>query len=64
MKPVLTSGAVATTLSYPTFEQLRIELEGLPVTPTYRIHDGGHSAVGGKMSNFYSSPGGRLVVVL
>lgn len=58
MKPVLTSSTVATTLAYPTFEQFRMELEGLPVTTTFRIH-GGRSAVGGEMSNFYSNPGGQ-----
>ena len=50
--------AVAKVTSLPTFEQFRIELEGMPFTTTHKMHDSVHFAVGGEMSNFYSSPGG------
>jgi tyrosinase len=53
-----TASAVANATSLPTFEQFWIELEGRPTTPTAKMHDGGHLAVGGEMSNFYSSPAG------
>jgi tyrosinase len=55
----LNSAAVANTTKQHTFEDFRVQLEGQPVTDTPRMHDGGHFAVGGDMSNFYSSPGGR-----
>jgi len=52
------SSAVANATSLPTFEKFRIELEGMPITPTHKMHDGAHMGVGGEMSNFYSSPAG------
>ena len=56
----LNSSAIARTLSYSTFEDFRIQLEGsLEIAPDHRAHDGGHVAVGGEMSNFYSSNGGK-----
>ena len=54
-----TPSAVANATSLPSFEQFRIELEGMPITPTHKMHDGGHLSVGGEMSNFYSSPAGQ-----
>lgn len=45
-------------MNLPTFEQFHIELEGKPVTADHRIHTGGHDAIGGEMTNFYSSPAG------
>ena len=59
-KQFVTSFAVANATKLPTFELFRIELEGKPITPTHKMHDGGHIAVGGEMSNFYSSLAGRL----
>ncbi|KAF8954699.1 hypothetical protein BDZ97DRAFT_1927844 [Flammula alnicola] len=56
----LTSSAMANATKLPTFELFRIELEGEPITSDHRMHDGGHIAVGGEMSNFYSSPGDPL----
>ncbi|KAF9478987.1 Di-copper centre-containing protein [Pholiota conissans] len=56
----LTSKALANITSQPTFALFRVQLEGRPITPTPRIHDGGHFAVGGEMSNFYSSPADPL----
>ncbi|KAF9558276.1 tyrosinase [Agrocybe pediades] len=53
----LNSAAVKNTTDLPTYEEFRIELEGEPITPTHKLHDGGHAAVGGDMSNFFSSPG-------
>ena len=53
-----TPSAVANATSLPSFEQFRIELEGMPITPKHKMHDGGHLSVGGEMSNFYSSPAG------
>ena len=53
-----TPSAVANATSLPAFEQFRIELEGMPFTPTHKMHDSVHFAVGGEMSNFYSSPAG------
>ena len=58
-KALLTSRSVAATMNLPSFFEFHIDLEGAPLTPTNRIHDGGHIAVGGEMSNFYSSPGGQ-----
>lgn len=54
----LTKAQVANTTKQPNFELFRIELEGQTVTPTTKIHDGGHFVVGGEMSDFHSSPGG------
>ncbi|KAF8155707.1 tyrosinase [Crassisporium funariophilum] len=59
-KEFITSSAVANTTKSETYELFRIELEGATVTPTHKMHDGGHLAIGGDMSNFYSSPGDPL----
>jgi tyrosinase len=56
----LNSAAMARDTQLPTFELFRIELEGLPITPTHRMHTGGHWGVGGEMSNFFSGSGGKL----
>jgi len=58
----LNSVTIANTTRLPTFEQFRIELEGQPITPTPKLHDSGHLGTGGDMSNFYSSPGGKLSI--
>lgn len=58
LPPFLNSTQVANTTKHTAFETSRIGLEGTPVTPTFKIHDGGHLAVGGEMLNRYSSPGG------
>ena len=58
-KQFLTSSAIQNTTKLPTFELFRIELEGKPITQDFKMHDGGHIAVGGEMSNFYSSPAGQ-----
>ncbi len=55
----LNSSAIAYTLNFPTFEQFRFELEGWPDPLVIAPHGGGHGAVGGEMSNFFSSPGGK-----
>ncbi|PPR08304.1 hypothetical protein CVT24_000763 [Panaeolus cyanescens] len=60
MKEFLNSAAVANATAQPNFELFRIEVEGEPVTPTHKVHDGGHIGIGGEMSNFYSSPGDPL----
>ena len=57
-KQYLTSTELAKVMNLPTFEKFHIELEGRPVTKEHKIHTGGHAAVGGEMSNFYSSPAG------
>ncbi len=59
LSPYLTSSAVAQVMSFPTFDQFRVELEGF-LTPTlyFGPHIGGHNSVGGEMTNFFSSPGG------
>jgi tyrosinase len=56
----LNSSTMANATRLPTYELFRIELEGRPITPTPKMHDSGHVGVGGEMSNFYSSPGGKL----
>ncbi|KAH9478721.1 Tyrosinase P [Psilocybe cubensis] len=53
----LSAAAVALATRLPTFELFHVQLEGEPLTPDHGIHDGGHIAIGGEMSNFYSSPG-------
>ncbi|KAJ7484381.1 tyrosinase [Mycena latifolia] len=53
----LSSAQIANTTKQPTFENFRIELEGQPATPTMKLHDGGHFAVGAEMLDTYSSPG-------
>jgi tyrosinase len=58
-KPLLTSRSVANTTKLSSYLEFHVDLEGEPRTTTNRIHDGGHIAVGGEMSNFYSSPGGQ-----
>ena len=55
----LDSPAIAHTLSLPTFEQFRVALEGTVVPLVLGPHIGGHVAVGGEMSNFFSSPAGK-----
>jgi tyrosinase len=62
MLPFITSGQVANTTKQPTFELFRVELEGTPVTPTVKVHDGGHFSVAGEMANRYSSPGGTSML--
>ena len=57
--PQLTSAQVANTTKQSTFRLFHIELEGVPVTPTVKLHDGGHYVIGGEMSNMYSSAGGE-----
>ncbi|KAG5635596.1 hypothetical protein H0H81_010667 [Sphagnurus paluster] len=52
----LTKAQVLNTTRQPTFESFRIELEGRPVTPDVKIHDGGHRLIGGDMADTYSSP--------
>ena len=61
-KTYLSSRSVASTMKFPSYSEFHIELEGRPVTSSPRIHDGGHVAVGGEMSNFYSSPGGEPIL--
>jgi len=58
--PFLNSTSVANTMAMSTFETFRIELEGTPITPIFKIHDGGHLAIGGEMVDRYSSPGDPL----
>ena len=58
-KTLLSSRSVANSTKLKSYAEFHIDLEGQPITPTNRIHDGGHIAVGGEMSNFYSSPGGQ-----
>lgn len=57
-KKYITSTEVAKLMSLPKFEQFHVELEGKPVTADHKVHTGGHDAVGGEMTNFYSSPAG------
>lgn len=49
--------AVEETMAYETFDDFHTQLEGKPSLPDHRQHDGGHIAIGGEMSNFFSSPG-------
>ena len=58
-KSFLSSRSVASTMELPSYFEFHVDLEGEPITSSHRIHDGGHVAVGGEMSNFYSSPGGQ-----
>ncbi len=55
----LNSSVIAYTLSFPTFEQFRVMLEGTLVPCALGPHGGGHGAVGGEMTNYFSSPGGN-----
>ena len=55
----LTSSVVTHILSLATFEQFRVSLEGMPVPPDVGPHGGGHAAIGGDMSNYFSSPAGK-----
>ncbi|KAJ7054140.1 hypothetical protein C8F01DRAFT_1164078, partial [Mycena amicta] len=57
VRSFLSGARVNNVLAQTTFEAFRIELEGAPVTPTMRLHDAGHNAVGGEMADRYSSPG-------
>ncbi|KAH9484983.1 Tyrosinase P [Psilocybe cubensis] len=56
----LNAAAEANVTRSANFEVFRVEIEGEPVTSDHRMHDGGHDAIGGEMSNFYSSPGEPL----
>ncbi|KAJ6491893.1 tyrosinase [Mycena sanguinolenta] len=60
MQKFLTPARVADLAPLRTFEEFRIQLEGTPVTETFRVHDAGHNAVDGEMGNRYSSPGDPL----
>ena len=57
----LNSTAIAYVLSFPTFEQFRLKLEGTRVPFFLGPHGGGHGAIGGEMSNYFSSPGGKYL---
>jgi len=59
MSIYLNSSAVAEVLTYPNFEQFRVKLEGV-LFGALAPHGGGHGAVGGEMTNFFSSPGDPL----
>ncbi|KAF7364338.1 Tyrosinase central domain-containing protein [Mycena sanguinolenta] len=59
MQKFLSPARVAELMPLTTFEEFRIEIEGTPVTKTFRVHDGGHIAVGGDMQRF-SSPNDPL----
>ena len=63
-KKYITSTEVAKVMNLPNFEIFHVELEGKPVTADHRIHTGGHAAVGGEMTNFYSSPGGSCCIFI
>lgn len=63
-KQFFTSSAVANATRLPTFELFRVELEGKPRTPIYKMHNGGHVSIGGEMTTFYSSPAGRSLLEL
>ncbi|KJA17062.1 hypothetical protein HYPSUDRAFT_146932 [Hypholoma sublateritium FD-334 SS-4] len=58
VKYALTAAAVANATRATNFEGFRTMLEG--DFSSFRPHNGGHVAVGGEMSNFYSSPGEPL----
>ena len=58
-KSFISSHSVASTMKLPSYFEFHVDLEGEPITTSHRMHDGGHVAVGGEMSNFYSSPGGQ-----
>jgi tyrosinase len=58
-KQFISSRSVASTMKLSSYFEFHVDLEGEPITTSHRMHDGGHVAVGGEMSNFYSSPGGR-----
>jgi tyrosinase len=53
---------VAAAYNQTTFGQFRIEVEGTPSAPSFRIHDAGHLVVGGEMTDRYSSTGGTFYV--
>lgn len=55
----LNSSMVSYVLSFPTFNEFRVQLEGLPQPPELGPHSGGHVAIGGDMSNLFSSPAGK-----
>ncbi|KAF9478985.1 Di-copper centre-containing protein [Pholiota conissans] len=59
-KEFLNTPMVDYIMTQTNFGDFRIQVEGLPITPGHRVHDGGHYGVGGEMSNFYSSPGDPL----
>ncbi|KAF5349058.1 hypothetical protein D9758_012684 [Tetrapyrgos nigripes] len=52
----ITGQHVHDTLAQYPFESFRLKLEGDRHTSGWDTHDGGHLAVGGEMSNVYSSP--------
>ena len=58
-KTFISSRSMASTMKFGSYFDFHVDLEGAPITTSHRIHDGGHVAVGGEMSNFYSSPGGQ-----
>ncbi|EAU92409.1 hypothetical protein CC1G_00628 [Coprinopsis cinerea okayama7 len=52
----MTAANIAFLLGQTTYDGLRSNMDGQPFFPYWRLHDGGHGAVGGDMSSFYSSP--------
>lgn len=60
MKTYLNSTAVEVIAALRTYGDFHVEIEGMPLTTSHRLHDGGHFMIGGDMSNLYSSPGGEL----
>ncbi|KAF8196033.1 tyrosinase [Pholiota molesta] len=56
----INSKAVANAMKQPTSALFRAELEGTSNVLIHKLHDGGHFAVGGEMSNYYSSPADPL----
>jgi len=56
----LNSSMISYVLSFPTFDEFRVQLEGMPEPPDIGPHGGGHVAVGGDMTNYFSSPADPL----
>ncbi|KAJ3541489.1 hypothetical protein NMY22_g3870 [Coprinellus aureogranulatus] len=51
-----TSSIISNILSQTTYDNFWNSLDGFPFKTDFRLHDSGHSTLGGDMTSFYTSP--------
>lgn len=61
MRFLLTTANIETNItSQTTYDTFWNALDGFPYKPDFRLHDAGHSTMGGDMTSFYTSTNGNV----